>query len=180
MSLSPPYRARNAALDRVEELLMIRGVTPEIFHGVPENARERQEARPGLRDLVTTMSSGQVNVNTASPEVLQAWFGLDEAQVQAVISRRDGTDGVAGTQDDQPFQTTDEFISFAGVGAATDAGATEQPRNQARSLAAVTSSYFTVSATGNCGGVKRTIFATMRRDAGEVISIAWREKRGGA
>src|SRR5271170_4905708 len=30
MSLSPPYRAKNGPLDRVAELLLIRGVTPEL------------------------------------------------------------------------------------------------------------------------------------------------------
>ena len=34
-SLSPPYRAKNAPMDRVEELLLVRGVTPELYHGTP-------------------------------------------------------------------------------------------------------------------------------------------------
>jgi len=46
LSLSPPYRAKNAPLDRVEELLLIRGVTPELFHGTP--ATDQDPAQPGF------------------------------------------------------------------------------------------------------------------------------------
>lgn len=55
--LSPPYRAKNGPLDAIEELRLIRGVTPEIFEA--------------LRPLVTAQGSGQINLNTASPTVLQ-------------------------------------------------------------------------------------------------------------
>lgn len=173
MSLSPPYHAKNATLDRVEELLMIRGVTPEIYGGLLADEKEGLPERPGLKDLLSTLSPPVVNVNTASGYVIQAWLGLDDAQIQAVLSRRDGGDGLPGTEDDQPFATVDEFMSYLG------GGANDEQRQQLRNLVTVNSTFFTITATGNCGGVQRTIATTVRRDNGQLVVVEWREKRGG-
>jgi general secretion pathway protein K len=168
LSLLPPYRAKNAPLDRVDELLLVRGVTPELYHGTP--ATDKDPAQPGLADVLTTMSSGQVNVNTASPIVLQAMLGLSDAQVQAVLARRDGPDGIPGTEDDIPFQSPQEFLGTVGnldAAALLDAGA----------VIAVTSSFFTIKSTGEVAGVKHTIMATVRRDNGKIEIVTWQEMR---
>jgi general secretion pathway protein K len=171
LSLSPPYRAKNAPLDRVEELLLIRGVSPEIFYGTPQT--DKEDARPGVGEFFTTLSSGQVNVNTASATVLEAWLGLSEAQVQAAITRRDGADGILGTEDDQPFRTADEFSSMLGA-------LTPAESQQLGQLVTVNSQYFTVKSTGQVGGVQRTIIALMLREGGDVKVVTWREVRGGS
>ncbi len=169
-SLSPAYRAKNAPLDRVEELLLVRGVTPELFHG--SAATEGEEAQPGLAELFTTMSSGRINVNSASPIVLRVLFDLDEVRVQAIVNRRNGSDGILGTDDDQPFQSVDQFLSSVGT---LDATTLQQVQN----LVTVGSAFFTVTSTGEVGGVKRTIIATLRRDGTDIQVVAWREVRGG-
>jgi general secretion pathway protein K len=166
MSLSPPYRAKNAPLDRVDELLLIRGVTPELFHGTP--ATDKDPAQPGLADVLTTMSSGQINVNTASPIVLQAMLGLNEVQVQAVLARRDGPDGIPGTDDDIPFQSVEEF--FAAVG---NLDATTM--QEVQGVVAVNSAFFTIKSTGQVGGVKHTILATVRRNGANIQTVMWQE-----
>lgn len=169
-SLSPPYSAKNAPLDRVEELLLVRGMTPELFHGLP--VEEDEPAQPSLAELCTTMSSGRVNANTASAIVLQALLNIDDQQVESILSRRDGPDGVPGTDDDQPFRTVDEF--FASIGNLDPA-----TRQQAQDLVAVSSSFFTVKSTGEVGGVKRTIIATLRREGTTIQAVAWCQVRGG-
>jgi len=169
-SLSPPYSCKNAPLDRIEELLLVRGVTPELFQG--SAAGEEDQAQPGLKDVLTTMSSGQVNVNTASATVLRALLDIDEDQVQAILTRRDGSDGIAGTDDDQPFRSIDEFFGMLG-------NLDPTTRQQVQGLITVNSSFFTVRSTGEVGGVKRTIIATLRRNGADVQPVAWREVRGG-
>ncbi len=102
LKLPVPYRAHNANLESVSELLQIKGVTPEIFYG-------RDGAR-GLVDLVTVKSpqGNLVNVNTASPEVLRAQ-GLADAQIIDVVqSRRDG-----------PFVTPPSRLGGLGLSVAT-------------------------------------------------------------
>lgn len=168
LSLSPPYRAKGAPLDRVDELLLVRGVTPELFRGTP--ATDKDPAQPGLADVFTTMSSGQINVNTAAPIVLQAMLGLNDAQVQAVVTRRDGPDGIPGTDDDIPFRTVDEFFSTIGN---LDAAALLEAQTQV----SVTSSFFTIKSTGEVGGVKHTILATVHRDNGNIEIVMWQEMR---
>jgi general secretion pathway protein K len=168
MSLSPPYRAKNAPLDRVDELLLIRGVTPELFDGTP--ATDKDPAQPGLRDVLTTMSSGQINVNTAPPIVLQAMLGLDDVQVQAVLARRDGADGIPGTDDDLPFRSTAEFFATVGnLDAAT--------LQAVQGVVAVNSAFFTIKSTGEVGGVKHTILVTVRRDNGNIQIVMWQDVR---
>jgi general secretion pathway protein K len=171
LSLSPPYRAKDAPMDRVNELLLIRGVTPDLFYGTP--ATDTDPARPGLGDIFTTMSSGAVNVNTASAIVLQTVLGLDDVQVQAVLERRDGPDGIPGTDDDMPFHTIQEFFATVGnLNAAALQGV--------QGLATVSSSFFTVKSTGQVGGVKHTIIATFKRDNANIQTVMWRELREGS
>lgn len=169
-TLQPPYRAKNGPLDRIDELLLVRGVTRELFAGRPAEKAD-EPAQPGLADLLTATSSGQVNVNTAGPLVLKAWFGLDDVHVDAVVGRREGADNVLGTDDDQPFTSKDEFAAVA-------AGGDAQLRSRYAAGAAVKSTYFTIKSTGEVAGVKRTILATLRRQNTEVTVVLWREARG--
>jgi general secretion pathway protein K len=162
LSLSPPYRCKNALFDRVEELLLVRGVTPDLFHGTP--ATEKDPGQPGFADLFTTMPTAAINVNSASSIVLQTMVGLDDVHVQAVLAYRDGADGILGTDDDQPFRNINIFNTIAGK-----AGS-----------AALASSFFTVKSTGEVGGVKHTILATLHRDDENNIQVVmWREMREG-
>jgi general secretion pathway protein K len=164
--LVPPYRSKGGPLDRVQELLMVRGVTPDIYNGTPGDQDET--GLPGLKDLFTTMSSGQINVNTASSLVLETMLDVDDQRVAAVMTRRNGSDGIPGTEDDEPFHTTSDF--FATIGAVNGAG---------QQSVSVNSSFFTVKSTGEVGGVKRTIVATLRRNGDKMETVAWNEVRGG-
>lgn len=80
LKLPVPYRARNANLEEVAELLQIRGVTPELYFG--------RGGEPGFAEFVTVHGAGQqVNINTASPTVLKA-LGLSDAEVSEVVQAR--------------------------------------------------------------------------------------------
>ena len=168
LNLSPPYHCKGAPLDRVEELLLVRGVTPELLRGAA--GAEDEDAHPGLAELVTTTSSGQVNVNTASAMVLKTLLGLDDARAEAVLSRRDGPDGVAGTEDDQPYRNVGEFMAVVGA-------LPPSVQAQAQQVLTVNSTFFTVIATGEVGNVKRQVIAILRRNAGVVTVASWREQR---
>ena len=80
--LAMPYRAHNANLESIMELLQIRGITPALFHGADGHA--------GLADAVTVRTVGQINLNTAAPLVLRA-LGLSEAEVTTVVQARHDT-----------------------------------------------------------------------------------------
>jgi len=78
-----------------EDLLLLDEVTPQMYAEV--------------KDFITTFGGGQVNINTAGPEVLLA-LGLEQVVVDRIIQHRDGGDGQPGTGDDQPFETVDGIV----------------------------------------------------------------------
>ena len=66
--LTPPYSCKDAPFDVVEELLLVRGVTPGVFAGVEVDGQKK----PGLRDLVSTRGNYPPNSWTAPRAVREA------------------------------------------------------------------------------------------------------------
>lgn len=90
LSLSPPYSPKNGPFDTVEDLLWVRGMTPELFYG-GEWAGMR---RPGLREIFTVDSRlNQINLRTASAEVCQAVMGLPLEGCQRFVEERNKLSG---------------------------------------------------------------------------------------
>lgn len=85
-ALSPPYGAKDGPLDTVDELLWVKGVTPEIFFG----SREIDETSTfGMTDVFTVYNDAKrVNINTASLGVLLSLPGVDAATAQRLIEAR--------------------------------------------------------------------------------------------
>jgi general secretion pathway protein K len=78
-NLEPPYFPKNGLFDVPEELLLVRGITPEVYYGKKglTPAGERVEYY-GLQNYFTTFSNiGRINVNSAPVPVLAAIPGLD-------------------------------------------------------------------------------------------------------
>lgn len=83
-ALSEPYESMDAPMTTVEELLWVRGVTPEIFYG---ESGGREEA--GLRKLFTVYTHKKtVNINSASVEVLTSLPGIDISVAQRIVLER--------------------------------------------------------------------------------------------
>jgi general secretion pathway protein K len=88
LSLSPPYTAKNGPFDTVEDLLWVRGVTPELFYGGGDQEQGRFY-QVGLREVFTVDSPmDRVNLRTASAEVIHALIGLPLEQSRAFIQER--------------------------------------------------------------------------------------------
>src|SRR5437588_3872717 len=110
--LNPPYEAKNGPIDDLSELLLIRGISQDIYWGGivtnhPPAALQRRlnqfGSTPemaaysvGLVDLFTPISTGKININTASPAVLQLIPGVDARLAQAIAGARDGEDDGSG------------------------------------------------------------------------------------
>ncbi len=121
-SLQPPYEAKNGPIDDMSELLLIKGITPELFWGdsatnhpggvfLPKQNRfaDRASTRvfsSGLVDLFTPMSAGRININTASAEVLQLIPGVDANIAQGIVNAREGDDDGTGLVG--PYRTVDQ------------------------------------------------------------------------
>jgi general secretion pathway protein K len=99
LSLVPSFRAPHASFQEVEELLLVRGMTPELFHGrLDRNAQGRLTPVTGLKDCLSIYGGGSVDVNTAPAAVLAA-VGLGEQEVNAVLQAREA----------RPFRASDEL-----------------------------------------------------------------------
>jgi general secretion pathway protein K len=80
-SLPNPYKARNGNFETVEELLLVKGVTPEILYG--------RDRKTGLIDLVTVQGrTAKININAASPAVLLALPGMTREMAEGIIAYR--------------------------------------------------------------------------------------------
>lgn len=171
--LSPPYSAKNGPLDDISELLMINGVTPEMFWGTagmgasyvnrsiptvlnPIGFEQGATYPVGLNDLFTTLSDAQMNINTAGPQALQLIPGMDENRAYAIMSVRDGPDGMPGTEDDMPFRGLQDLQFVPGMDPAV--------LQQLTAYCNIRSVTFEVEVTARIGEFVRTYIAVIRRN----------------
>ena len=89
MSLVPSFQARHASFHEIEELLLVQGVTPDLFYGSYTRDDAGQLTRhPALRDCVSVFgSTGVLDVNTVEPAVLRA-IGIPPDVIAAIVNRR--------------------------------------------------------------------------------------------
>lgn len=181
-SLDPPYKAKDGLIDDLSELLLIRGVTPELYglEGAvppppPPELREEigmdalQVQRATLRQLFTSISSGQININSASAEVLQLLPGVDENTAQRIIWAREGQD----TGQPIPFRSANEALSMAQVNS-TLIGQLA-PRLIVKGIT------FEVHLDCEIDGIHRQYYAILRRDQRniQVLTFHWKLTKSG-
>jgi general secretion pathway protein K len=106
-SLAHPYEAKNGFFDSVDELLLVRGMTPEIFYG-------------GLKEMITIypgeslfsgsevkkfpVNANQININAAPYQVLRVLPQMTDALVLSVLEYRA----------EQPFQSIAQVAPVVG------------------------------------------------------------------
>ena len=99
--LDPAYACKNAPLDVMEELLLVRGITPELFWGTSEH--------PGLvHFLCVEGKSDKLDINGASPASFKIVRGLAEEDVKAIVKMRQ----------ERPFATISEAAELVPLEAA--------------------------------------------------------------
>ncbi len=85
----PTFLPRHASFEEIEELLLVRGVTPELFYGnFVSDAEGRLYARGGLKDCLSVWGGhGPYDINTASPALMEA-VGVPPSSVGQIMQRR--------------------------------------------------------------------------------------------
>jgi general secretion pathway protein K len=178
----PPYTAKNGPIDDLKELLLIEGMTPEIYWGsrakqiaanplhapsatLPGVEEEEEIAYLfGMVDFFTPISTGYINLNTASAQVMQLVPGFDSARVDLLMQMRAGLDGVDGTEDDEPF---DDVAQIQRAGFTADAIA------NARRFFSVRSATYEVTVQASAGKLSRTLVAVLSRASPTDIKILY-------
>jgi type II secretory pathway component PulK len=203
MQLKPPYRAKNGLIDDLSEMMLINGITPAMFYGSGQvgqltrgTVHRQGQSRStldeptypvGFAELFTTISSGRVNVNTASATVLQMFINDTpnaEQAAQNIITARAGLDGVEGNEDDTPFHSVAEVMGAmmgmrpgmppgAGGQPGMPPGAAGQPGMPpgAGNYFTFISSTFDVEVLADIGGQKRHFVGVLQRDGNKLQNL---------
>jgi len=156
-------RVKNAPVDTVGELLLIKGFDEALLYG-GEGEDEDDPPLTGIAQHLTTWGDGKVNINSASREVLLTLTDLmDDFWVDAIIDFRMGEDGEPGTTDDG-FDSIDEALTLV----------PELERVQSR-ITTEDISYLRVTSVGEVQGVRNTIWCILRVEGKETLPVYWRE-----
>ena len=89
LSMAPSFHARHASFHEIEELLLVQGVTPDLFYGSYTRDEDGNLMRhAALRDCLSVFGSkGVLDINTAEPAVMEA-VGITPDVVTAIVNRR--------------------------------------------------------------------------------------------
>jgi general secretion pathway protein K len=98
----PTFQPRGASFEEIEELLLVQGMTPELFYGNYVAEGDRLSPRGGLRESLSVWGSqGPFDANAVSPALLET-LGAPPAAIAQFVQRR--------TQ--APFRNLAEVASF--------------------------------------------------------------------
>ena len=148
LALQPSFRSPHASFREIEELSLVRGMTPELFHGGYRRAPDgRLYSYGGVRDCLSVYgATSQFDVNTVSPTLLVA-IGVPPGAVNAIVNMRNTA----------PIRSMDQLGRLIGDGPA------------ASRLTNETGSVWTLRATGRLkyadgrySEVKRTVAALVK------------------
>lgn len=99
LSLPQPYKCKNGDFTSVEELLLVRGVTSQIFYGgLKDMVSVYQDKEEPVRDTrsrdawVLTYDFNRININAASPMMLRSLPGMTEEALRAIATYREKRD----------------------------------------------------------------------------------------
>jgi general secretion pathway protein K len=176
--LSSPYHCKNGPLDTLEEMLLIRGITPQIFYGTDKSK--------GIASLVRIYPSKEesvrINVNTAPIEVLEALLKeFGESLPQSILEQRSGRDGIEPSEDDEPFKNTQDILKLPSVAEVLTGLKKEEDKkgwtDRLMKRIDVKSSIFRVESTGRLKNynAKRKITTILRKDPSGLKTLYWRE-----
>lgn len=149
--LSPPYRAKNAPVTTLGELLWVRK-GPEVLSARldPEFAGHSDR----VIDYLTVEGDGKINVNTAPLIVLASLGNVDPATAEKWLKDRNGVDGLSGTDDDKPLNSQ-----------------LFQSGQETNSMVTTQSDYFIVEGVGEVGGVRAARRGLFLNEGGQFKKI---------
>lgn len=153
LSLPYAYRAKNDLFDTLDELRLIRGMTPERFEKI--------------KPFATIYSSGKVNINTAPKEVLMALSAGKDAADAGEIGAS-AADQIIEYRKDNPFRNARD------IGNVSPALKDLFTRTRLPDLVDVRGTAFRVRSTGNVSGTYRTIDAVGLRSGNDIQWRYWR------
>lgn len=150
--LTPSYSCKNGPVEYLEELLLVQGITPELYYGT--------DKYPGLSTLLTVHGKdGKININSAPPLLLQA---LDEDLTAEMVE-----DLVAFREDKNNKDRLATSTWYSNV--LPSLGAKNGLKNTT-----VVSNFFTIISRGQMNTASKTITATAQRENEKTTLLNWK------
>jgi general secretion pathway protein K len=173
--LTQPYKRKGKPFESLEEILLVRGVTVDIFYGKDINTDGYIDTNEqGLKKYLTVFGDGLINVNTADVVVLRA-IGFNEELSYKFIRYRIGVDDLFETADDGIFTETGKIAECFTYFEPLSPSELEIV-NQKQSLLKVSSRYYSAVCEGNVSGTKARITAVIDKESEEGNQIVrWNE-----
>ena len=159
---TPSRGCKSAPFDTVDELLLVRGMTREIFEGRPGNETTGTSAVTGMRRLLTVYGDGKIDLNRAPPEVIES---LSEDMTPMIAQAI-----VAHQQPDAPFESVAELVAIPGITPDLYASISElitvEPQVK----------YYRVTATGHVQDFSGSIIVILRKTADGTVTRLLRQE----
>lgn len=148
-SLSPAYGCRNGPVQFIEDLLLVKGVTPALLFGTAD--------KKALAQFITVHGDdGKINLNTASLEVLQA---MDSQLTRELALKMDD------------FRRDKENLNILANSGWYDS-VLPVDVNLNPAFLTTSSRYFSIEAEGNFDTLKRKIVSVVRREnQGKIVEL---------
>lgn len=145
VTLPEPYEPKNGPFDSIEELTLVKGVTPQIFEL--------------LRNHITIYGSGKINIKFASKEVLMSIPGITPEIAEAItILKKKG-------KDIKQFTVLKEIFKHFGI-----IGSDFQ--NITKYLTLSDSGYMTVNAVASTDTMKNSYKVIVKKGVGSCKIVA--------
>lgn len=104
LSLEEPYLCKNAPIETVEELLLVKGITREVFYG--------NEEHPGLVDFFTVVGTEKtMDINNASPRSFEIIESFTKEGAKAIVDLR-AEQPISHIGDAAEFLTAEEYSAL--------------------------------------------------------------------
>lgn len=160
-SLENPYPCKNAPLAAIEELLLVKEISTEILNGFTSQTNDQTATIPGLKQYLTVYGNDKIDINTASPAVIQSLSDqITPAIAQSIVQMRTN----------KPFTSLQQLSAIPSI--------TPEALNSITKLLTVnpTDHYYNIQATGTAGQFTRKINVIIKKDkSGKLITILRKE-----
>ena len=148
-SLETPYSCKNGPMAFLDELLLVKGITPELYYGA--------EGRPGISNFLTTYGQGLININTADPLVLRSLSEhIDQETAAAMVSYRDN--------EDNDLSKPDWYKSVRGISSEVSIG----------DLITTSSQIFEINSVGYKESMSKSVTGLVERKKDVIEVLSWK------
>jgi len=158
-SLDPPYQSKNAPLDTVDELALIKGFDEKL-------SESEVSIYQALSGFLTTYATDQnININAVDHNTMMGFLNIDAALADEIIAQRQGPDLKDGTDDDMPFKSRADLLGRVPA----------LPPGVADRISFIAKGRFSILVRGKAGDIEHAVACVVQYDNKNMTILHWTE-----